>query len=161
MKPEIGAGITVEPHATRRCGEWTACCDGWVRITVKGFEAYPGKPCPYSTGRNCSIYEDRPVYPCRKFICGWLEKNSPLPQEFRPDKIGVIFVIADWRGVPIYVLTPAGRDPDDELLAWTKEWAAREPRPCLYQLGDEWYAYGPTAFQQEMLAKMARGERLW
>ena len=61
-------------------------------------------PCLYSTGRSCRIYENRrPDYPCRQFVCGWLEANSPLPLEYRPDKIGVIFVKATWRGMPIYV----------------------------------------------------------
>jgi len=156
-----GIGVAIEQHATRQCGTCTACCDGWVRITVKGFEAYPGKPCPYSTGTNCSIYDARPEYPCRQFICGWLEKNSPLPEDFRPDKVGVIFVIADWRGIPIYILTPAGRDPNENLLAWVKQLAERTQRPFLYQLGVEWHAFGPAVFQREMLDRMARGERLW
>lgn len=154
---------SVEPTTTteRHCGTCTACCDGWVRMNIRGHEVYPGKPCPYSTGQSCSIYADRPENPCRKFICGWLKKNSPLPEDYRPDKIGVIFVILDWHGMPIYALTPAGRDPGDDLLAWTKDWSARMQRPFLYQRNDEWYAFGPPAFQSEMLSRLARGEKLW
>jgi hypothetical protein len=48
-----------------------------------------------------------------------------------------------------------------ELLAWTQDWAMHAQRPFLYQSGGEWYAFGPAEFQQEMLAKMERGEKLW
>jgi hypothetical protein len=39
----------------RQCQPCTACCDGWVQITVKGCEAYPGHPCPHSTGKGVMI----------------------------------------------------------------------------------------------------------
>ena len=84
-----------------------------------------------------------------------------MPENYRPDKIGVIFVIAAWRGTPIYALTPAGRDPGDDVLAWTRDWSRRIQRPFLYQSGGEWYAFGPPEFQREMLEKIARGEKLW
>lgn len=130
-------------------------------MTIQGNEVYPGKPCPYSTGHNCAIYENRPEYPCRKFECGWLQKNSPLPEEYRPDKIGIIFVIAEWRGNPIYVLTPAGRDPEDHVLQWVSNWSREVRRPFLYQMNGEWYAFGPPEFRKEMLQKITRGEKLW
>ncbi|HEY5682465.1 MAG TPA: SEC-C metal-binding domain-containing protein, partial [Sulfuricaulis sp.] len=38
---------SVEPTtaAERHCGTCTACCDGWVRMNIRGHEVYPGKPC--------------------------------------------------------------------------------------------------------------------
>ncbi len=60
----------------RQCQPCTACCDGWVQITVKGCEAYPGHPCPHSTGEGCDDYENRPVDPCRKFECAWVKSGS-------------------------------------------------------------------------------------
>lgn len=153
--------LAVMPREERQCGPCTACCDGWLRINIHGYDVRPGRPCPYSIAHSCSIYENRPEDPCRKFVCGWLVRGSPLPEEFRPDKIGVIFVISPWRGVPIYVLTPAGRDPSDDVLRWTKEWSLRVQKPFLYQSGGEWYAFGSPQFQKEVLEKMARGEKLW
>lgn len=147
--------------SARECGTCTACCDGWLRINIHGHEVYPGKPCPYSTGHRCRIYENRPDYPCRQFVCGWLEENSPLPPGYRPDKIGVIFVKATWRDIPIYILTPAGRDPDGEVLEWMKKFSFEARRPFLYQSRGEWYAFGPPEFQQEILKKVAKGEKLW
>lgn len=160
---DISTTILVEAESVSRrdCGSCTACCDGWVRMNIYGHEVRPGRPCPYSTGQSCSIYERRPEHPCRKFVCGWLEQNSPLPDEYRPDKIGVIFVIMDWHGLPIYALTPAGRDPGGETLEWVEKWSRKHQQPFIYQMHDEWYAFGPTAFQKEILEKLARGEKLW
>lgn len=159
--PTFPQAIDQIVRSPRHCGPCTACCDGWLKGNILGHEVYPGKPCPYSTGHSCSIYEQRPQHPCRKFICGWLEANSPLPEEFRPDKLGVIFVIAEWRGAPIYILAPAGRDPTPQLLEWVTRLSLRARRPFLYQARGEWYGVGPPEFQNEMLAKLARGEELW
>lgn len=78
-------------QGARACNGCTACCDGWVRIEVKGYEAWPGHP--YSTGKGCSDYENRPEFPCRQFVCGWLLPNSPLPEWMKPDqaKVMVLF----------------------------------------------------------------------
>jgi hypothetical protein len=149
-----------DQNQTRQCGDCTACCDGWLRINVHGQDVYPGRPCQYSTGHSCRIYENRPEQ-CRKFICGWFEENSALPENFRPDKIGVIFVKFTWRGLPIFVLTPAGRDPDGEVLEWMNKFSLETRRPFIYQSGGEWYAVGPPEFRQEMLDKVAKGEKLW
>jgi hypothetical protein len=46
-------------------------------------------------------------------------------------------------------------------LRWLKEFSARRQRPLLYQLGDDWYVVGPPEFQQEIKAKLDRGETLW
>lgn len=122
-------------------------------MNIHGHDVFPGKPCPYSTGHSCSIYENRPEYPCRKFVCGWLEKDSPLPEEYRPDKIGVIFVIMEWRGTPIYTLTPAGRDPGEDVLAWAREWSARTQRPFLYQLMVSGMRSGRRSFGKRCLRR--------
>jgi len=56
---------------------------------------------------------------------------------------------------------PAGRDPDAKLIEWMQTFARQTQRPFLYAQAGEWYAYGPVEFQHEMLAKLARGEKLW
>ncbi|MDO8703855.1 MAG: hypothetical protein Q7J84_02800 [Sulfuricaulis sp.] len=158
--PAVADSAITKSNRERQCGTCTACCDGWLRINIHGQDIYPGNPCQYSTGHNCMIYENRPDA-CRKFICGWFEENSALPEKFRPDKISVIFVIATWRSLPIYILTPAGRDPDGEVLGWMKNFSLETHRPFLYQSEGEWYAFGPPEFQQEILKKVAKGEKLW
>jgi len=82
----------------RSCGACTACCDGWLKIEVRGHEVRPGKPCPFSIDHRCSIYAERPQHPCREFICGWLVPSSPLPDWMRPDMSNTIMLAANFAG---------------------------------------------------------------
>jgi hypothetical protein len=147
----------------RECGSCTACCDGWLRIEIRGHEVRPGVKCPFSTAKGCDIYEDRPDDPCRKFVCGWLAHRSPLPEWMRPDKSKVILLTASfsWHGIPVDAAVPAGKEPGKEAIAWLTEFYASRKRLLVYKIEDEWYAFGPPAFQQDIRARIRRGEQLW
>ncbi|HEU4650806.1 MAG TPA: hypothetical protein VFS49_05270, partial [Croceibacterium sp.] len=95
--------IAVQPAATRACGECTACCDGWLPSTIHGHEMKPGTPCHFRGEHRCTIYERRPQEPCRSFVCGWLAKDSPFPESFRPDRLGVMIIRTRWRGEPAFI----------------------------------------------------------
>jgi hypothetical protein len=158
-----GAVIAVA-SAGRACGECTACCDGWVKGTIEGHDMFPGQPCHFrgaGEGGGCTIYDRRPQYPCRDFVCGWLAPGSPFPESFRPDRLGVMVIEMKWRGREAYVLANAGRDPDDATIAWMEAFCARTGRPFFYERGGERFGYGPPEFQAEMMAKVSRGEPLW
>jgi len=160
----IGSIVGTEAAASgRRCGECTACCDGWLKINVYGVEVYPGHPCPHSSGHHCLIYERRPLDPCQRFFCGWLTPTSPLPDWLRPDKAKVIFLPAqfNWNGQPVDVAVPVRDGPDDKTTEWLKNFASERKRLLLYRIDEEWFAFGPPAFQLEMHERMARGEKLW
>ena len=122
---------------------------------------HPGQPCHFVAQGACSIYAERPQSPCRNFVCGWLMEGSPLPDAYRPDRVGVIVVPTRWRDAPALILVSAGNDPGEEMLAWMREFAAATATPFFYEQQGERYGYGPPVFQQEMAAKVARGERLW
>ena len=156
-----GAVIPVKVQAARQCGECTACCDGWVVGVIEGHEMKPGTPCHFRGDHTCTIYERRPEHPCRNFMCGWLQPGSPFPEDFRPDRLGVMVIEMRWRGREAYVLRSAGRDPDASLLAWMQAFSERTGRPFFYEVGGERYGYGPVEFQLEMSDKVARGEALW
>ncbi len=158
-----GAVIALEPatRAQRRCGECTACCDGWVAGTIRGHEMKPGVPCHFVRAAGCSIYEERPESPCRNFVCGWLAPGSPFPDEFRPDRVGVIIIRVAWRGRPAYLLRSAGRDPDERLLEWMRGLSVQTGHPFFYEQAGEKLGFGPAAFQQDMLEKARRGEPMW
>ena len=145
----------------RQCGTCTACCDGWVKGTVFGHEMYPGRPCHFRGEGCCTIYERRPSDPCRNFICGWLQAQSPFPEEFKPDRLGILIIPVRWREKTAYILRSAGRDPDEALLGWMREFSLRTDRPFFYEQAGERFGFGPREFQVEMLAKLERGERLW
>ena len=149
------------PAASRQCGECKACCQGWVAGTIEGHAMRPGVPCYFLAEAGCSIYPRRPEKPCRNFVCGWLAPESPFPEQFRPDKLGVIIVRIKWREQPAYLLVSAGRDPDEKLLEWMREFAVRTMRPFFYQQNGEKLAFGPPEFQRDMLARLERGEPMW
>jgi hypothetical protein len=147
----------------RRCGGCTACCDGWLRIKVFGHDVEAGKPCPFSSGHHCTIYDQRPENPCRAFICGWLNQNSPLPNWMRPDMANMILLPANfiWRGRPVDVAVPVGPRPKTKALEWLKKFSTAQGRPLLYRIMEDWYAFGPPEFQTEMRDRISKGEPLW
>jgi SEC-C motif len=160
-----GAVIPVQPVASpvvsRQCGECTSCCEGWAVGTIYGHEMRPGVPCHFLGQSGCSIYERRPEKPCRNFVCGWLAPESPFPEQFRPDRLGVIIIRIRWREQPAYLLLSAGRDPDEKLLQWMQEFSVRTGRPFFYQQGGEKLGFGSVEFQRDMLARLECGEPMW
>jgi hypothetical protein len=128
---------------------------------VEGHEMKPGQPCFFRAEHHCSIYERRPEHPCRDFVCGWLREGSPFPEDFRPDRLGVMVIPMRWRGREAFVLRSAGRDPDEDLLAWMRDLSARTGSPFFYERDGGRYGFGPPEFQAEMSERVARGEALW
>ena len=122
---------------------------------------FPGRDCHFLVQGACCIYAERPQSPCRNFVCGWLLPGSPLPDDFRPDRIGVMVVPTRWRGAPALILVSAGNDPGEQMLDWMRRYADSTQTPFFYERGGERFGYGPPDFQQEMAAQVARGERLW
>jgi hypothetical protein len=161
FKKCCGSVVALQPASQRQCGTCTACCDGWVVGTIHGHEMKPGQPCHFRGEGCCTIYETRPQEPCRSFVCGWLAPGSPFPDSFRPDRLGVMIVRTRWRGAPAFILRSAGRDPDEALLGWMREYSARTHAPFFYEQRGERFGFGPPAFQHEMLARLESGERLW
>jgi hypothetical protein len=146
---------------TRECGTCTACCDGWVKGTILGHDMFPGTPCHFRGEQCCTIYERRPEQPCRAFVCGWLEPNSPFPDHFRPNETGVMIVRMQWRDRAAYVLTNAGRDPDEAMLRWMRDFSRATGSPFFYEENGERTGFGPREFQLEMLENLRRDEKLW
>ena len=165
----IAIAIAVEPsqpaaNAKRECGACTACCEGWAEGEIRGHRMFAGQECHFlagGSGGTCTIYDERPQSPCRNFVCGWLLPGSPFPEHFRPDRLGVIIVPMRWRDRAAFVLLSAGREPDDEMLGWMKPYAQASGSPFYYERDGERLGYGPPEFQQEMLARLAQGQRLW
>jgi hypothetical protein len=147
--------------SARECGTCTACCDGWMEGTIHGHEMKPGVRCHFVTEGGCSIYDERPESPCRTFTCGWAVKDSPFPDEFKPDRIGVIIAPIRWRDRPAFLLRSAGRDPDQRLLDWMKRFSMQTGFPFFYEEAGEKLGFGPPAFQQDMVMRAQRGEPMW
>ena len=161
--------MKLDAPTARECGPCTACCEGWAEGEIRGHRMQPGQPCHFlapaserSTGSSpCRIYDERPESPCRRFVCGWLAAGSPFPEAFRPDRAGVILVATRWQARRAWILLPAGRDAPPEMLAWMQGYAQTTGEPFYYTQQGERLGYGPPQFQQEMLQKVQRGEKLW
>ena len=94
-------------------------------------------------------------------MCGWMQPGSALPEDWRPDRAGVIVVNTLWRGAPAMIQVSAGSNPGEAMLEALRAYASTRRMPFFYEQAGERFGYGPPEFQQEMAAKVARGERLW
>lgn len=150
----------------RTCGDCQKCCEGWLtgHLVVEGVvdcTMKPGTPCTQLGPKGCAIYPLRPVSPCRTFSCGWLIPDSPLPDNYRPDQLGVIFVPIRWRGKRAWVLVPAGNDPSEDLKAQMRAYSQSSGEPHMIKLPDRVLCYGVPEFQQSMLDLERRGISPW
>ena len=133
--------ISIKSESPRSCGECKACCEGWLAGPVVSPQFTHvldvGAPCPAATSKGCAIYESRPTDPCRTFKCGWLVDNSPFPDEYRPDKIGVIIVQIAWKGKRAWILTSGGKEPSEDFLARMRLYTKASPGFILHPV-TEW-----------------------
>ncbi|HSV50747.1 MAG TPA: hypothetical protein VLJ57_01420 [Burkholderiaceae bacterium] len=156
--------ISIAPIAptVRQCGECNLCCQGWLAAKVLEHDMKPGSPCPHCRVDGCGIYDHRPSDPCRTFACGWLAPASPFPEDFRPDKLGVIVLKIDWRGRRAWVLVPAGQYPDERLLEHMRQYSTSTGEPHLIvKKPGNLLCFGSVEFQQDMVAMEQRGENPW
>ncbi len=161
------------PTGARECQHCTACCDGWVQMTINGHPVYPGHACPHSTGRGCDDYANRPRDPCINFNCGWVVAGSPLPDWMKPDnaKVIVVFNKTTWRDLPVDVAVPVGRRIPPRALQWLQGFSQRHGRPLLFseqlkeggvfQQQQLFSAHGPAEFRQHVERLTAAGKPLW
>ena len=81
----------------------------------------------------------------------------------RPDKADMILLPANflWRGLPVDVAVPVGERPKKKALDWLTRFASEKKRLLIYQIAQEWYAFGPPAFQSDIRERIGRGEKPW
>ena len=106
----------------RSCGSCTACCEGWLFGDAYGFKFNIGKPCKFLNKRGCSIYEVRPVDPCKTFECDW-KRNTSIPEWLQPIKSNVI-IVKQYLDNFIYLrLINTGKVIDNAVHIWADEMA--------------------------------------
>ena len=134
----------------RECGECGACCEGWLTGVVRDREFYPGMPCHFRGCDGCSIYEDRPEYPCKTYSCEWL-KSDNLPMWMKPSESGVIISGKDWvdadgaKQVFLEVLE-MGKKIDPTVLNWLFQLYLRTAIPMKIQIDGGHNLYGTAEF---------------
>jgi hypothetical protein len=159
MAGNVTVGLALAPPIARNCGTCTACCSGLFTATIRGHEMKAGVPCHFRGAVGCTIHPERPDF-CRNFYCAWRREDQFFPEEFRPDRLGVLIASNQWRNRPAYELIAAGRDPDAALLAWMEAFSIATGAPFIYRVGGEQWASGSDEFKQEMANRAARGEPL-
>ena len=86
------------------------CCSA---LEIVELEKPAGPLCGNCAGAGCAIYPSRPNV-CRDFECAWLTSRT-LPQNFRPDRIGTLFMedyeVDEYRAVCAPTRAMAWRDP--------------------------------------------------
>ena len=82
--------IVVDLTSKRQCGECTACCVHLSKVIFDEFFDL-GVPCKY-LDKKCTIYESRPIDPCRMFNCSWLHSPHMIPDWMKPSLSNVMLV---------------------------------------------------------------------
>jgi hypothetical protein len=93
----------------------------------------PGCACRHLAEGRCSIYPERPEIPCRNFDCGWKLRESPLPDDMRPDQCGAIVILGqDFRRWTTIRAVPVGWQIPDNTLRRIKGFAMARKMALIY-----------------------------
>lgn len=115
----------------KKCGTCTACCDGLLHGDIHGHYMGNGKPC-FFLDKGCTIYENRPEYPCVSFKCLWLDKEE-VPDFMKPENAGCIPMISRTEGGRKF-LNIVERDTPipAEVLEYAKQYAKEHNLTLFY-----------------------------
>jgi hypothetical protein len=86
-------------------------------------------------------------------------------------KVIIIFNKFKWNGISVDLAVPVGEKIPDRSLDWLKQFSEKNLRPLVYteqiikdgkfQMQQQLMAYGPPAFQQDMMRSQQEGRELW
>ena len=158
---------------SRKCLPCNACCQGWLKIETLIAKASVGNACQHCSSMGCTIYGSRPVDPCQKFVCAWLNHDSDLPDWMRPDRSHAIVMTnrLKWKNRPVitvtYTVSPAPSKTRDWLYKYSDE--SGMPLATIEFLFDrgkttnkkKLSTHGPIDFSLEIMDRFNRGEQLW
>lgn len=136
---------------TRKCGDCTACCEGWLRAVIGGKEMSPGQPCQF-LDKTCTIYDKRPKNPCQDYVCAWL--SGELPMSLKPNFVKLIVSKKGYKNIEYYDATEAGKRITAPVLNELIQWAHKNKKNLLYRMQDQAYTIGTEEFmalQNEIL----------
>ena len=116
----------------RKCDGCTKCCEGWLTGEAYEHKFFRGRPC-FFLNKTCTIYDNRPEFPCRSYKCGWLDELQ-FPEWMKPDLVNVIINRVDYNEIKYYVLVEAGSLLDVKVLSWMVQWALNNNQNLLYYI---------------------------
>lgn len=138
----------------KNCGECTKCCEGWLHAKVKGNTLSPGNPCIFlkmgPEQYGCSIYDDRPIKPCRIFNCLWVLED--MPDHLKPSVSGVIATQNKIDGHYYIFLVNAPNYPSSDLIEWCYvKYVHNDKNLVYFNKNDELVYYGSESFCNTIL----------
>jgi hypothetical protein len=135
----------------RTCGDCDVCCGGWLTGSVNGKEFFAQQPCYYKGKVGCTIYEDRPHFPCRVFKCEWLT-NEVYPEWMKPNISGSLIVgkehIDDYGvGHPFLLVFETDIPISTEVLLFLMLQYFTTKIPVKIQMHGCWHWFGPPDWE--------------
>ena len=111
---------------------------------------FPGKPCFFvEIGKGCKDYKNRPEDPCKTFECGWLKINE-MPEEFKPEKSGVIMQYRENNNNPYLVIHKAPNNISASFLSWSITYALNNKLNILWYIDEKSWWIGNEDFRVQM-----------
>jgi hypothetical protein len=140
-----------EIKVSKECGTCTKCCEGWLtHPDIRGHSMYPGKTCFFlEINKGCRDYENRPENPCKNFKCGWLTIDD-MPEEFKPEKSGVIMHVVKENNITFCSLTKAPNDPNADFLSWAISFVASKGLNLFWSINNKSFWIGSPEFCDTM-----------
>lgn len=130
----------------RSCGTCTRCCEGYLVANIRGHEMKLGTPCYFlQQGVGCKEYDGRPSHPCKSFSCSWLD-DKKIPEEYKPEKCGVILMPSDIHGIAYTLFVSSPNDPSEEMIQWAKTYFKKKKQNFIYTFEDAVYPVGTVEF---------------
>jgi hypothetical protein len=134
----------------RDCSGCTACCDGWLSGVAHGISFFPGRRCHFVHESGCSIYQDRPVDPCKTYQCQWLLDNN-MPHWMKPSISKVVLTERVTNSGLAYVdMTECGTKVDSSILSWVIQYYLNRGVNLVYAVNGGRNFMGSPEFVGEM-----------
>lgn len=130
----------------RTCGTCTKCCDGTLSGEIKGHKMGAGKPCHFlKIGQGCTIYDDRPQEPCKRYVCAWIIDDE-IPDFMKPENSNCILDYIYHNNVKYLRLAESDKPYSAEVLSWCIDYAKTKGLNFTWMVNHKSYWIGDPEF---------------
>ena len=131
----------------RECGSCQKCCEGHLHGEANGYAFWKSRKCHFLNKCGCSIYEDRPVDPCKSYRCMCLaDDKQAIPEWMKPDEVNAILTHRTNGNIEHIELLEAGETLRSEVLSWAILYALNNNLNLKYQINGGWNQIGSPEF---------------
>lgn len=133
----------------RECASCNACCSGVLKADIYGIKMGPNR-CSFLCQNNCTIYPIRPQL-CKDYQCLW--SQNILPEEYRPDNIGIMVSVEKWPNGQFLRIIKMHDKVRQEHIDVIVSFATENNAPYIITGRDGIQIYGPNKFIQHIQLK--------